>query len=120
MKGISKKIAIINQLNLPNELIVIIKEYIFYNIIGEAKKRKNKIISLFNGFNIYYSKTEKPDSYPDSYFPIISILMCDTIYNKKIKEGKCYFILTFCETCGKYIRRERLITYINKNLHCNC
>jgi hypothetical protein len=31
----------------------------------ETKKRKNKIISLFNSNNIYYSNSEKPDRYPD-------------------------------------------------------
>jgi len=63
-----KKIIIINELPLPNELIDIIKNYVFYNIIEETKKRKNKIISLFNSNNICY------DKYDFSYtYPIISI-----------------------------------------------
>ena len=126
MKEIINKILIINKLPLPNELIDIIKNYVFYNIIEEAKKRKNKIISLFNSNNIYYSDYEIPDTYPDCPYPIIGILLCDTytIYNKyftKVKDRKWYFILEYCKTCGKYDRRrERLITYINKNLHCEC
>lgn len=122
MKETINKILIINKLSLPNELIDIIKNYVFYNIIEEAKKRKNKIISLFNSNNIYYSKDEIPDTYPDCPYPIIGILLCDTIYSKHytIYNTKWYFILEYCKTCGKYVRRERLITYINENLHCAC
>ena len=122
MTEIIKKMVIINQLLLPNELIDIIKNYAFYNIVEEAKKRKNKIISLFNSNNIYYSVCEKPDRYPDCPYPIIGILICDTIYNKSytIYDKKWYFFLTYCEKCGKYVRRERLITYIDNNLHCDC
>ena len=39
MKEITKKILIINKLLLPNELIDIIKNYVFYNIMEEAKKQ---------------------------------------------------------------------------------
>jgi hypothetical protein len=84
MKEITKKILIINKLLLPDELIDIIKNYVFYNIMEETKKRKNKIISLFNSNNIYYSNSEKPDTYPDCPYPIISLLTCHTIYNKLI------------------------------------
>ena len=118
-----KKILIINQLLLPNELIDIIKNYVFYNIIEEAKKRKNKIISLFNINNIIYYRTNEIQipEYPDCPYPIISIIgISDTIYNKKEEDRKWHFFLTYCETCGKYVRRERLITYINENLHCGC
>jgi hypothetical protein len=111
MKEITKKILIINKLLLPDELIDIIKNYVFYNIIEETKKRKNKIISLFNNNNIYYSNNEKPDRYPDCPYPIISLLTCDK---------KWYFFLTYCKTCGKYVRMERLITYVKENLHCVC
>jgi hypothetical protein len=117
MNAITKKILIINKLLLPNELIDIIKNYVFYNIIEETKKRKNKIISLFNSNNIYYSNTEKPDCYPDCPYPIIS-LICNTINNKYDK--KWYFFLTYCKTCGKYVRMERLITYVKEYLHCDC
>ena len=65
MNEITKKILIINKFLLPDELIYIIKNYVFYNIMEETKKRKNKIISLFNSNNIYYSNSEKPDRYPD-------------------------------------------------------
>lgn len=108
----TKKLLIINQLPLPNELIDIIKNYVFYDIIKESKKRKKRIISLFKSNNIYYSNCEKPDRYPDCLYPVI----CMYDNNKR----KDYFILTYCERCGKYIRRERLITYINENLHCEC
>ena len=122
MNEINKKMLIINKLLLPNELIDIIKNYVFYNIMEETKKRKNKIISLFNSNNIYYSNSEKPDRYPDCPYPIISLLICDTIYNKNytIYDKKWYFFLTYCKTCGKYVRMERLITYAKENLHCDC
>ena len=112
MKEILNKIFIIHQLPLPRELMDIIKEYAFYNIIEEAKKRKNAIISLFNSKNFYYGKCDIPE-YPDCPYPIICI------YDKGT-DMKWYVILTYCEICGKYVRRERLITYINENLHCNC
>lgn len=112
MKEITNKILIINQLPLPNELINIIKEYVFYNIIEEAKKRKNEIISLFNSKKIYYGKYEIPE-YPGCPYPVLCIYDIGTDIN-------WYLILTYCETCGKYVRRERLITYIKKNLHCTC
>ena len=118
MTQITNKILIIHELALPKELIDIIKNYAFYNIIEEAKKRKNKIISLFNSNRIYYSTVEIPESYPDCPYPIIGMLMADTIY--KIKDTTWYFILDYCKTCGKYVRRERHITYINENLHCDC
>ena len=135
MNEISNKILIINELPLPNELIDIIKNYVFYNIIEETKKRKNKIISLFNSNNIYYSKDQilKLLIMYDLYYryPIIGIIgISDTLYNinkkkynknKKKEDIKWYFFLTYCKTCGKYVRREQhLITYTNKNLHCGC
>ena len=109
MKEIINKVLIINQLSLPNELIDIIKYYVFYNIMEEAKKQKNKIISLFNSKNFYYGKCEIPE-YPDCPYPVLRI---GTDMNWSL-------ILSYCETCGKYVRRERLITYINENLHCDC
>jgi len=112
MKEILNKIFIIHQLPLPKELINIIKEYAFYNIIEEVKKRKNAIISLFNSKNFYYGKCEIPE-YPDCPYPVLRMYDTGT-------DIKWYFILTYCETCGKYVRRERLITYVNENLHCNC
>ena len=116
MKQITKKILIINKLLFPKEIIDIIKSYAFYNIFEETKKRKNKIISLFSG-DIYYSNDGNPDEYPDCPYPIIGI--CDTIFYKE-KDIEWYFCLSYCTACGKYIRRERLITYIKKNLHCEC
>jgi hypothetical protein len=112
MKETINKILIINQFRLPNELIDIIKNYVFYNIIEEAKKRKNKIISLFNGQHFYYGKYDIPE-YPDCPYPVLFMYDTET-------DIKWHLILTYCETCGKYVRRERLITYANKNLHCNC
>lgn len=112
MKEITKKILIVNQLILPNELINIIKEYAFYNIMEEAKKRKVKIISLFNSKNFYYGKRDIPE-YPDFPYPVLCM------YDKGT-DIKWNLWLTYCETCGKYVRLERLITYINKNLHCDC
>ena len=109
---ITNKILIINQFLLPNELIDIIKEYVFYNIIEKVKKRKNEIISLFNSKNFYYGKCEIPE-YPDCPYPFLYIYDTGT----DIKWNLC---LTYCEICGKYVRRERLITYINENLHCDC
>ena len=91
MKEIINKILIINELLLPNELIDIIKDYVFYNIIEEAKKIKNKIISLFNSNNIYYSKDKILELFLlyDFYYtyPIIGIIgISDTIYNKNKKK----------------------------------
>ena len=124
MKEIINKILIINELLLPNELIDIIKDYVFYNIIEEVKKRKNKIISLFNSNNFYYSKYDFYYTYP-----IIRIIgISNTIFNKnkkkynkneKKEDIKWYFFLTYCKTCGKYVRK-RHITYANENLHCIC
>ena len=110
MKEIIKKNLIINQLVLPNELINIIKEYVFYNIIEESKKRKNRIISLLNNKNFYYGKYHIPEN-SDFPYPIICI---------DNKDREKYFNLTYCEQCGKYIRLERLITYLHKYIHCNC
>lgn len=112
MGEITKKILNMNQLLLPNELIDIIKNYVFYDIIDETKKRKNKIISLFNSKNIYYGKYEIPE-YPDCPYPLLCIYDTETDITWRL-------ILKYCETCGKYIRLERLITYINRNLHCEC
>jgi hypothetical protein len=112
MKEITEKMLIINQLPFPNELMDIIKQYVFYNIMEEVKKRKNEIISLFNSKNFYYGKYDDPE-YPDCAYPIICIYDKGTYI-------KGYSILTYCEICGNYVRRDRLITYINKNLHCNC
>ena len=112
MKEITEKILIINQLPFPNELIDIIKEYVFYNIMEEVKKRKNEIISLFHSKKIYYGKYDIPE-YPDCPYPVLCMHDIETDIN-------WHLILTYCEICGKYVRRERLITYINENLHCNC
>ena len=48
MKEIAKKILIINKLLLPNELIDIIKNYVFYN--------KMKLLPNLISNNIYYGK----------------------------------------------------------------
>jgi len=112
MKEIIHKMLIIHQLSLPKELIDIIKNYAFYNMIEEAKKRKKEIISLFNSKNFYYGKCEIPE-YPDCPYPILRMYDTRT-------DIKWNLWLTYCETCGKYVRRERLITYINENLHCDC
>lgn len=112
MKEITEKILIINQLLLPNELIDIIKEYVFYNIMEEVRKRKNKIISLFNSKHFYYGKYDIPE-YPGCPYPVLSMYYTETHLT-------WHLILKYCETCGKHVRMERLITYINKNLHCNC
>jgi hypothetical protein len=109
---ITNKILIINQFLLPNELIDIIKEYVFYNIIEKVKKRKNEIISLFNSKNFYYGKCEIPE-YPDCPYPVLCMYDTRT-------DIKWNLWLTYCEICGKYVRKERLITYINENLHCAC
>ena len=106
------KILIIHQLPLPNELIDIIKYYVFYNIMEKVKKRKNEIISLFNSKNFYYGKRQVPEY---SYCPYPVLRMYDTGTDMKWS-----LILTYCETCGKYVRRGRLITYINEHLHCSC
>ena len=113
MKEITKKILIMHQLLLPNEVIDIIKEYVFYNIIEEVKKRKNKIISLFNNNHFYYDKYEMP-TYRHCLYPIICMYDEGT-------DMKWNLVLSYCETCGKYIRRwGRLITYVNEKLYCDC
>jgi hypothetical protein len=88
MEEIAKKILIINKLLLPNELIDIIKNYVFYN--------KMKLFHNLISNNFYYGKYD------------IGI------------DIKWYMYLAYCETCGKYVRREGFVTYINENLHCNC
>jgi len=104
MKEIAKKILIMNKLLLPNELIDIIKNYVFYN--------KMKLFHHLISNNIYYGKYEIPE-YPYCPYPVIRI------YDKGT-DMKWIIYLAYCETCGKYVRRERLVTYINENLHCNC
>ena len=102
MKEIDEKILIINQLLLPNEIIDIIKNYVFYN--------KMKLFHDLINTNLYYGKYEIPE-YPYCPYPIIYI------YDKGT-DMKWNLLLAYCETCGKYIRRERL--YINEYLHCDC
>jgi hypothetical protein len=108
-ENITKIILIMNKLLLPNELIDIIKNYVFYNIIEKVKKRKNEIISIFNSNIFYYRKYDMPE-YHCSY-PIICIYDKGTDIN-------WHLILKYCEICGKYIIRDRII--LNQNLRCNC
>jgi hypothetical protein len=105
MQEMDKKILIINELLLPNELLDIIKSYVFYN--------KKKWFHSFISKNIYYDPPCEIPEYPLCPYPIICIYDIGT-------DMKWNICLSYCETCGKYVRRERLITFVNENLHCNC
>lgn len=104
MTTISKQL-IINEFLLPKEIIDIIKEYAFYNIIVKTKKNKNKIISLINTTSWSpISQFNIPLSNKDWFFWLD-------------KDNSTYqFQCHFCIKCGDYETSQTN----GMNLICKC
>jgi hypothetical protein len=103
--SIIQKQLILNQLvGLTEEIIEIIKEFAFYNLIKKTRNNKNKIIFLIN--NTLYS--------PYHCRPLLE----ENIYLFWIHENENspQFQNTFCTKCGNYV----ILYQINPNIICRC
>jgi len=102
--SIITKQLILNQLGLTTEIIEIIKEYIFYDVILKTKKIKNEIISLIN--NTYYT--------PLHIIPPLSDIQY--VFYIDGEDSSAQFQNDFCIKCGNYI-----VSYdACAKIICNC
>ena len=110
MTTIAKQL-ILSRLPLPAEIIDIVKEYAFQNIIDKARKTKDRIISLIN--NTEWSPLNfKYYLGPDEWLFWIE-------EDPKSFQGQC----TFCRKCGNYMDGQNFIRTIhlfNPNIMCEC
>jgi predicted transcriptional regulator len=113
---------IINKFCIPKEIIEIIKEYVFTNIINRTKKNKNKIISLINETRI------SPKNYNSILKPLAKTewLFCINENYKSIQ-----YHSSFCIECGDYLNSytEYALSYkltdeeynkLERNIMCKC
>lgn len=104
MTTISKQL-LINEFHLPGEIINIIKDFTFYNIIDKTKKNKNKIISLIN------TTIWSPISYTMMELRDISYIFWLENDNTKYQ-----YQCDFCTICGDYLYTNTKET----NVICKC
>ena len=90
MTTIAKQL-ILSRLPLPAEIIYIVKDYAYQNIIDKTRKTKDRIISLIN--NTKWS----PLNYQLELQSNKWLFWIDSEGNQSI-QGQC----TFCERCGNY------------------
>jgi hypothetical protein len=88
---------IINKLPLPDELIDIIKDYAFYNIVDKTRETKNKIMSILVTIRIYH-KTK-----------LIWIRKRHAYGNERAE---------YCLICGDYL--WSYTCHISKKIICKC
>jgi len=108
------KQLILNRLPLPAEIIDIVKDYAFHNIIDKTrktKKTKDRIISLINNTEWTTFKHQYIFS-PDEWLFWIE-------EDPKSIQGQC----TFCRKCGNYLFGNYYIGNqrdYNPNIICEC
>lgn len=110
MPTIAKQL-ILSRLPLPAEIIDLVKDYAFHNIIDKARKTKDRIISLINNTKWSPLKFQyKLD--PDEWLFWIE-------EDLKSIQGQC----VFCRKCGNYMDGQNFIRTIhlfNPNIMCEC
>lgn len=92
----------VNQINLPNELLVIIKDYAFLS--PERKRIMEKLSILHNIINNSFTKYSNPSYLPEAWFFWIKTRP---------------IICVFCINCGNYLPRPYTNEYLNK-INCKC
>jgi hypothetical protein len=105
MTSISKQL-LINKLCLQHDIIEVIQEYIFYNIIEKIKQtktNKNKIINLI-----------KDTEWSPIKFPFLGA--SSWLFWINDSDNSIQFQNDFCLDCGDY-----LLTYTpNQDIRCKC
>ena len=112
--SIVTKQLIMNEIRLPMDMINIIKEYSFYNIVEETKKNKIKINIAIRSAE--YTRANRNDDDPDysdndehwSFGYNLSTTICETLQLQAEN----------CSTCGNYIHYCH--EFIIKAIVCHC
>lgn len=112
MSVISKQL-VMSRLNLPSEVIDIIKDYCFDNIEYVAKINKKKINKAIKSFEIVRANHDHTNPRWGLEFPI------GNKYGDKFMFDAC-----FCEDCGNYkyntVRRIHMNVSCSPSIYCNC
>jgi hypothetical protein len=112
--SIVTKQLIINELNLPMDMVNVIKEYTFYNIEEIAKKNKEKVcraivladFSRANRFNGDPNYSDNDESWMFGYA------------YESVTEEEIQLQATNCSTCGNYIYYCHDYTINSITCHC--
>jgi hypothetical protein len=106
MESFNKQL-VINHLGLPREIIRIIKDYTFMDIImSTSKNNKNNIINLIN--NTTWSSRSQPEVLDEGVY----------IFWIEEDQGSLQFQTLFCKKCGNYCLMNNL--EVQNNIICNC
>jgi hypothetical protein len=101
--SIIAKQLILNHIGLTPEIIEMIKEYAFYDVIVKTKKCKNKIISLIK--SSFHT--------PINFTPILSTTEY-VFWIDDDDENGAQLQSEFCVKCGDYLYHE------TTNIVCKC
>ena len=107
---IVKKQLLINALNLPQDILSIIKDYVFNDTnkyMIKIKKKKNIILTQINS-TVYSSKNI------NNNFERCWIFWCEN--DEKCPQFQAYF----CNKCGNYIHLSSLTYDAILKIMCDC
>lgn len=113
--SIIKKQLVINQINLPKDMINIVKDYCFYNIVQETKKKKQSINQLFRSAICIKSDVYDP-TYTRWLFGFNFPEWTDTSYN--IRRETLRLEAVSCNFCGNYLETSNLM--LSNAAQCKC
>ena len=102
--SIITKQLILNHIGLTPEIIEMIKEYAFYDVIVKTKKCKNKIIVLIN--TSFHT--------PINFRPILTTSSYIFWIDDEIEENSAQIQSEFCLKCGDYLYHKI------SNIVCKC
>jgi len=105
--SIIAKQLILNHMGLTPEIIELIKEYAFYDVIVKTKKCKNKIIVLIN--TAFHT--------PLNFIPILSTTAYIFWIHDNDENG-AQFQSEFCVKCGDYL--SDYLYHKTSNIVCKC
>ena len=101
------KQMVIHQMNLPIEIVRIIKDYTFMDtIMSNSKNNKNFVMQLIK--NTSWSGRASPENLDEGFL----IFWLDAI-------NSLQFQIKFCKKCGDYINLS-VDHDIQDNIMCNC
>jgi hypothetical protein len=113
--SILTKQLIMNEIRLPMDMINIIKEYSFYNIVEETKKKKEKVCRAI--VSAEFSRANRFNSDP-TYSDNDESWMFGYDYETNAYGEEIQLQATICSTCGNYIHYCH--DYTINSIICHC
>ena len=111
--NIITKQLILNEIQLPTDVINIIKEFCFVNIEEVAKKNKLKINRIIRSADLYTYAERDDDAFDLWYFEIHEN---ENEYREKLKIK--FFLCTSCGNYAEYFSRGE--NYLYDSITCTC